>query len=400
MPRRMIIVAVALIVIGTLPTILETYLSHFNVRIAWPTTLPDVPWVPVQIRQWIVDYGSFRAVAIVGVVLLVLAVLLAVRKLIDEQSRLEPIRTINVLMQEAATINDASVDAELRQNADAFYTALKARETAQSRLEGQSGAGKWGELSAVSPQVFRWLNRMNRTALCLSGGGIRSASFALGVLQALAIHPRGGSEQRPVGSADKSLLSEFHYLSTVSGGGYIGGWFSAWVQQSGYARVWRDLVRHPDREQDPGEQASPIKWLRVHGNYLTPKLGLSGDTLADIAIFLRNLLLNWLVLLPLLCAVLIFMKLMALEVFQVWKLKGDSGAKYWVPLLAWLVLLVSALSFTLRNRPTLDARSGPAGYRNRLLEMGLGTLHHCCPRIHTVPGAGRPACRLTPRYVR
>lgn len=44
------------------------------------------------------------------------------------------------------------------------------------------------------------------SALCLSGGGIRSATFGLGVIQALA---RFG------------LLNRFHYLSTVSGGGYI-----------------------------------------------------------------------------------------------------------------------------------------------------------------------------------
>src|SRR5262245_43558867 len=46
-----------------------------------------------------------------------------------------------------------------------------------------------------------------RAALCISGGGIRSATFGLGVLQGLA---RCG------------LLDKFHYLSTVSGGGYIG----------------------------------------------------------------------------------------------------------------------------------------------------------------------------------
>ena len=44
-------------------------------------------------------------------------------------------------------------------------------------------------------------------ALCLSGGGIRSATFGLGVLQGLARH---------------GLLDRFDYLSTVSGGGYIG----------------------------------------------------------------------------------------------------------------------------------------------------------------------------------
>ena len=51
-------------------------------------------------------------------------------------------------------------------------------------------------------------------ALCLSGGGIRSASFAVGVLQGLA---------------RRSLLPSFDFLSTVSGGGYTGAWFSAWL---------------------------------------------------------------------------------------------------------------------------------------------------------------------------
>src|SRR5207245_2928610 len=46
-----------------------------------------------------------------------------------------------------------------------------------------------------------------RVALCLSGGGIRSATYALGILQGLA---------------RKGLLKQFHYLSTVSGGGYVG----------------------------------------------------------------------------------------------------------------------------------------------------------------------------------
>ncbi len=45
--------------------------------------------------------------------------------------------------------------------------------------------------------------------LAFSGGGIRSATFNLGVLQALA---------------ELGLLHRFDYLSTVSGGGYIGFW--------------------------------------------------------------------------------------------------------------------------------------------------------------------------------
>src|SRR3954467_13054525 len=79
-------------------------------------------------------------------------------------------------------------------------------------------------------------------AVCLSGGGIRSASFALGVLQSLARH---------------GLLRQFHYLSTVSGGGYIGSWFQAWRRQAGgLGAVIQGLnQRDPDTGAEPPELA-------------------------------------------------------------------------------------------------------------------------------------------------
>src|SRR6185295_1254951 len=55
-------------------------------------------------------------------------------------------------------------------------------------------------------------------ALCISGGGIRSATFALGAVQGLA---------------EQGVLTEFDYLSTVSGGGYIGSWLTCWKQRAG-----------------------------------------------------------------------------------------------------------------------------------------------------------------------
>ena len=54
------------------------------------------------------------------------------------------------------------------------------------------------------------------SALCISGGGIRSATFALGVLQSLA---------------RRNLLDKFDFVSTVSGGGYIGSWLSSWIRR-------------------------------------------------------------------------------------------------------------------------------------------------------------------------
>jgi hypothetical protein len=130
-----------------------------------------------------------------------------------------------------------------------------------------------------------------RTALCLSGGGIRSATFGLGVIQFLA---------------KAGLLHRFEYISTVSGGGYIGSWLSAWLTRAGgadgkggYAKVGAQLAGQVMPKREPLE----IERLRANSNYLTPKLGaLSMDTWSGVAIWLRNLLVNWFLLIPLFCA--------------------------------------------------------------------------------------------------
>src|SRR5438132_5835660 len=83
-----------------------------------------------------------------------------------------------------------------------------------------------------------------RAALCISGGGIRSATFGLGVLQGLA---------------HCGLLGKFHYLCTVSGGGYIGSWLSAWIKNhpQGIRGVIAELKRRPESTLDPEPQ--PIR---------------------------------------------------------------------------------------------------------------------------------------------
>ncbi len=120
-----------------------------------------------------------------------------------------------------------------------------------------------------------------RSALCLSGGGIRSAAFSLGVLQALA---------------RAKWLSKFDYLSTVSGGGYIGSWLSAWIHRApqGLAEVEAKLA-------DPVESEA-LESLRATSNFLSPEKGLSADMLALVSTYIRNLLINWSVMLPLFVA--------------------------------------------------------------------------------------------------
>src|SRR5262245_59254976 len=85
-------------------------------------------------------------------------------------------------------------------------------------------------------------------ALCISGGGIRSATFALGALQ-----ERGR----------RGLLAQFDYLSTVSGGGYIGSWLSAWIHRAGgLAGVLPRLTAAKAESSGPPARLDPIAHLR------------------------------------------------------------------------------------------------------------------------------------------
>lgn len=190
----------------------------------------------------------------------------------------------------------------------------------------------------------------NLVGLALSGGGIRSATFCLGLLQGLH---------------QLKLLRVFDYLSTVSGGGYLGGWWSAWLarervaQQDALAGAGAAAVKKgvaaatvldeaarlkaeqereaaaakrrqaifPNSEEIEPERLSeyrframtnrmaegsrcasrdPIHHLRLFANYLTPRKGaLSGDTWRAVTTISRNLVMTWLILVPLLAAFLL-----------------------------------------------------------------------------------------------
>src|SRR6266853_770351 len=145
-------------------------------------------------------------------------------------------------------------------------------------------------------ELYRALHGRNATALCLSGGGIRSASFALGVIEALAVHPRPVSTKeegdKQALSEKTSYLSKFDYLSTVSGGGYIGSWLSAWIKRCRIKDVRAGL--RPERGKQPSDdEPQQIHFLRRFSNYLTPKLGwLGADMWTVITIYIRNVVLN------------------------------------------------------------------------------------------------------------
>ena len=147
--------------------------------------------------------------------------------------------------------------------------------------------------------------------LAFSGGGIRSATFNLGVIQALA---------------EFRLLQRFDYLSTVSGGGYIGSWLTALIHRraGGDAAKAEELIAGTQAASASGQAAAKgisggdairedeaIRWLRAYSNYITPRLGLlGGDAQAAISTWLRNFLLNMTVLAALLATLLVIPRLL------------------------------------------------------------------------------------------
>ena len=184
-----------------------------------------------------------------------------------------------------------------------------------------------------------------QAALCLSGGGIRSAAFALGVLQSLSA---------------KRLLTQFHYLSTVSGGGYIGSWLQRWIAEAGSADT---VMAALGGDNEPPQ----IKALRENSNYLTPRVGIgSNDTWTALALSIRNILINSMLFAPLFLLLGLLPNLVAAAIGSqpsphvAWLMLGLGGA-----CLCWATLATLSLlpSYRHDDEETPDAGADEASAR-------------------------------------
>lgn len=186
---------------------------------------------------------------------------------------------------------DEGEDAEKIDHASDSQKALEEEFTALfSKLGYLGSGGLWAGFGAT-----RWQDSgsdllenaegklRGPTALCLSGGGIRSATFSLGVLQ---------------GFAQTKILDQFDYLSTVSGGGYIGSWLSRWLAGEVTTTTARKMEDALDEPAFSVEKSSPLRSLRGFSNYMSPTLGMSGDIATVAMIFVRNLVYNLLFWIP------------------------------------------------------------------------------------------------------
>jgi len=123
---------------------------------------------------------------------------------------------------------------------------LNAAERAQvikrRRENAESSPGEGGESTGAIHDL---------TGLAISGGGIRSSTFALGVVQQLA---------------RRGYLRQFDYLSTVSGGGYIGSFITA-ALSSNTAHAGLAPAQAPFGGPGDAESAA-VRHLRNHSKYL------------------------------------------------------------------------------------------------------------------------------------
>jgi len=198
---------------------------------------------------------------------------------------------------------------------------------------------------------YQWARQKNLQGICFSGGGIRSATMNLGILQGLA---------------ERGMLSRFDYLSSVSGGGYIHEWFAAWVKREGYREVEEQLKPLPESGQPC--QREPIRWLRRYSNYLTPQKGLlTGDTWVAVAIWFRNTFLNQLILISILFLLLHLPNLVAPYLIQ----KSEVG---FVPAAVILFLLaLASITYTLWHEYNRITGGPPASPERAFARKGFFT---------------------------
>ena len=185
-----------------------------------------------------------------------------------------------------------------------------------------------------------WARRTD-SGLCgiaLSGGGIRSATFNLGLLQGLQ---RAG------------LLQCFDYLSTVSGGGYTGAFWSAWRRRD---RANATMLPATTVVAAASEHPA-LRHLREFSNFLSPRLALFGyDTgrmvVAPIAAGIPSLV----VALSVIVAILSLWSVMA------WLLLGaGAGVSYGVlAVIVGSVLYLFERSWQRREGGVAAATSKPA----------------------------------------
>ena len=199
---------------------------------------------------------------------------------------------------------------------DIQFHSLVSKEVAD-RISGAEKDAIAARRRAIDPQSAG-KDLQDVTGLAISGGGIRSASFALGVVQELSRH---------------DVLQHFDYLSTVSGGGYLGSFLSSYLNSAPVTpKGAKKKTSEEDQKQDPTiglgsnqlplnrpreasqealtqvshraqSESAPIRHLRGHSKYL-----LTGGLKNRLSMYVLGafgIISNLIIFLPIVAAILI-----------------------------------------------------------------------------------------------
>ena len=179
----------------------------------------------------------------------------------------------------------------------------------------------------------------------LSGGGIRSATFCLGLFQALA---------------EVKLLRKIDFVSTVSGGGYFGSFLGRLFTRDWVSNVddVESAIRGKSLPATPAENRGwanrMFRWLRDNGRYLAPRG--SGDLILLGAILLRNWIAVQAVMITSVLAVFVTLQLVRpwldallqlnrdgslVGTFLICTLPGGNSVLLWSPWLVWLAPILA-----------------------------------------------------------
>lgn len=191
------------------------------------------------------------------------------RRVQDEE--LDEIRRERLARRGSASVHRAALDVMAAAGGSRHTPALPPDRT-RPHAGGPGGVG-W------SRRILTGDHEPDLVGLAISGGGIRSATIGLGILQHLQ---------------QLDLLRHVDFLSTVSGGGYIGSWLVGNVHRN---RYWLT---------EPTDWSPSIRHLRRFSNYLSPQLGLlSADAWTMWGSWIRNTFLIQLSAVAWLCALMV-----------------------------------------------------------------------------------------------
>jgi hypothetical protein len=276
----------------------------------------------------------------------------------------------SLLSNNLSAVEDAYCDLDQKRVAERIasakpYKSRAARKEAIDAAHAEVEAALRACQTADGP-LKKLLHECSGTALCLSGGGIRSASFSLGVLQGLARFSLKGDSV-------SGFLQNLDFLSTVSGGGYIGTWLMGWARRSSFKSVVRGLANPGLTAGDP--EPDTVRHLRDYTSFLAPHSGFSVDTATLAAIFSRNLLLMWIILLPCISALIMLPRVIASggTYLAIWVINLPSPADW---ALSWCALVLIAIAGILATHavaqnPETFAKSSAKGPRIELVFIAV-----------------------------